>query len=152
MGKPDTLCFQCNNTSKILLENLNKTHEYLFGCQFMNVDFREIFKKISFKNDSEKHDAFIYCDPPYLETTNNYECGFTYQDSKDLFKVLVESGCKFAMSEFDHPKIIQQAKDNGLTIKVIGERKSMKNRSVEILITNYNNKTTLFDACHEKNK
>lgn len=145
MGKPETLRFLGGNTSKILYENLNKTHEFIFGCEFMNVDFRDIFKKLSFRNDAEKLETFVYCDPPYLDTDNNYESGFTYQDSEDLFKALIESGCKFAMSEFDHPKIIEQAKDNGLIIETIGERVNMKNRRVEILVTNYKNHATLFD-------
>ena len=49
------------------------------------------------------------------------------------------------MSEFDHPKIIEQAKDNGLIIETIGERVNLKNRRVEILVTNYKNHATLFD-------
>lgn len=145
MGKPQTLNFTANNTSQILYENINKTHEFIFGCEFMNVDFRDIFKKLSFKNDAEKLETFVYCDPPYLDTGNNYECGFTQKDSEDLFKVLIESGCKFAMSEFDHPQIIEQAKDYGLIIEPICERVNLKNRRVEILITNYKNHATLFD-------
>ena len=144
LGKPNTLVFLNGNTSKILYENINKTHEFIFGCEFMNVDFRDIFKKLSFKSDAEKLNTFVYCDPPYLDTDNNYECGFTYQDSEDLFEVLVESGCKFAMSEFDHPKIIEQARDRNLNVIVIGERQNLKNRRTEILVTNYINHPTLF--------
>jgi len=144
MGHMETLKFERNNTSKILHENLKKTHEFLFGCQFMNADFRDIFKKISFGRDEGKRDAFIYCDPPYLDTVNNYESGFTNKDSEDLFKALIESGCKFAMSEFNHPFIMEQAKDNGLIIETIGERRNLDNRRIEILVTNYKNNATLF--------
>lgn len=145
LGLPDTMRFGVENTSKIIYENINKTHEFLFGCEFMNVDFRDIFKKLSLKNDAEKLETFVYCDPPYLDTENNYESGFTHKDSEDLFKVLIESGCKFAMSEFDHPKIIEQAKDYGLIIETIRERVNIKNRRVEILVTNYKKNATLFD-------
>ena len=146
MGKPDTLHFTFENTSKILYENIKKTHDFIFDCKFMNADFRDIFNKLAYRHKADKLDTFVYCDPPYLDAGNNYKCGFTYKDSEDLFKVLIESGCKFAMSEFDHPKIIEQAKDNGLIIEVIGERVNMKNRRVEILITNYKNNSTLFDT------
>jgi len=145
MGKPETLHFRASNTSKILYENLNKTHEFIFGCLFMNVDFRDMFKKISLRNDADKLRAFVYCDPPYLDTENNYESGFTHKDSEDLFKVLIESGYRFAMSEFDHPFILQQAKERGLNVHIIGEHKNLKNRRTEILVTNYKNHLSLFD-------
>ena len=42
------------------------------------------------------------------------------------------------MSEFEHPFIIEQAKQTkGSNIIKIGERNNLKNRKVEILITNY---------------
>ena len=41
------------------------------------------------------------------------------------------------MSEFDNPFIINQAKERGLNIINIGERRNLKNRRTEILITNY---------------
>jgi len=47
------------------------------------------------------------------------------------------SGCKYAVSEFDNPTVIQMAKDRGLQVHIIGERQNMKNRRTEILITNY---------------
>jgi DNA adenine methylase len=40
-----------------------------------------------------------------------------------------------AISEFDNPKILEMAK--GLNVYQIGERKNLKNRRSEILITNY---------------
>lgn len=146
MGIPNTYHITLkNSTSKILYENINKTHEYIFGCKFSNLDFRDLFKNICIRRSEEKLESFVYCDPPYLETENNYEMGFSTKDSEDLFKCLVESGFKFAISEFDHPKIIEQAKDYGLIIETIGERPTLKNRRVEILITNYKSHTTLFD-------
>jgi hypothetical protein len=40
-----------------------------------------------------------------------------------------------AISEFDNPKILEMSK--GLNVYQIGERKNLKNRRSEILITNY---------------
>ena len=145
-GQPRTMRFFNGNSSKILYENINKTHEFIFGCEFMNVDFRDMFKKLCFKNEADKLKTFVYCDPPYLGTGNNYSNSFTEQDSIDLFDTLQATGCKFAMSEFDHPFILQQAKERGLNVHIIGERKNIENRRTEILITNYRNNLTLFDT------
>ena len=146
MGNPRTMRFFNGNASKTLYENINKTHEFIFGCEFMNVDFRDMFKKLCFKNEADKLKTFIYCDPPYLGTKNNYSNSFTEQDSIDLFDTLQATGCKYAMSEFDHPFILQQAKERGLNVHIIGERKNIKNRRTEILVTNYRNNPSLFDA------
>jgi DNA adenine methylase len=137
MGAGDTMRFGMNNTQKILHENIEKTHDLMFGTLLMNVDFRKVFKKISFKKETDKQKAFVYCDPPYLETTNNYQSGFNQQDCEDLFQVLVDSKMKFAVSEFDNPFVLEQAQNHNLNIIEIGERVNMKNRRTEILITNY---------------
>jgi len=63
----------------------------------------------------------------------------------DLFDVLIEKGYKFAMSEFNHPFILEQAKQRNLNVIIIGERQNLKNRRTEILVTNYKNNPTLFD-------
>lgn len=138
LGKPNTLRFNNGNTSKILYENIARTNEFIFGCEFMNCDFREIFKKVSFKSERERQNTFIYCDPPYLETANNYTQGFTEKDCSDLFDVLQSSGVLFAYSEFDHPMILEQAKAHNLELIIIGERKNIGNRRTEVLVTNYN--------------
>lgn len=135
MGLPQTLRYMNGNTSIILYNNIDKTAKELFGCEFSNFDFRELFKKLPIKDDVKK--IFIYCDPPYLDTNNNYSSGFNQQDVIDLFDVLEATGCKFAYSEFDHLFLIDQAKKRGLTVHKICERKNLLNRRVEILITNY---------------
>jgi len=53
-------------------------------------------------------------------------------DVFNLFLVIIRQ-----RSEFDHPFILEQARQRGLNIHVIGERQNMKNRRVEILVTNY---------------
>tara|TARA_R110002074_G_C12380249_1_gene652350 strand:+ start:191 stop:961 length:771 start_codon:yes stop_codon:yes gene_type:complete len=146
MGKPDTLRFLGGNTSKILYENIEKTNSFIFGCEFMNTCFRDVFKKLAFKDDKEKQKTLVYCDPPYLGTSDNYSDSFNEVDSNDLFDCLIDSGCKFAVSEFDHPFILKQAKDKGLNIIEIGERRNLKNKRTEILVTNYENRQqSLFD-------
>lgn len=77
--------------------------------------------------------------PPYLGTNDNYSNSFTEDQSNELFETLINTGCKFAVSEFDHPFILQQAKDRGLNVIIIGERQNLKNTRTEILVTNYEN-------------
>ena len=75
--------------------------------------------------------------PPYLGTDNNYEGSWTEADTADVFTVNMESGIRFAISEFDHPFVLEQAKHHGLNVIEIGERQNLKSRRTEILITNY---------------
>lgn len=138
-GKMDTLRMDVGNSKKVLLEKIFVTYKFI--CKdviFTNFDFRKFIKSVSFsRNKTNK--AFIYADPPYLETGSNYENKFTEQDSFDLFECLQNKGCKWAMSEFEQPFIIDQAKKRKLNIIEIGERRTIKNRRTEILITNYEN-------------
>jgi DNA adenine methylase len=133
-GKSNSLRIGHNNTKELILKNIEKTFDYIKDVYFLNSDFREVIRKLE-KRNIEK--AFIYCDPPYLDTDNNYSNGFTEKDSLDLFDMLEKSGAKFAISEFDHPFIINQAEKRKLNIYYVCNRKNIKNRRSEILITNY---------------
>lgn len=127
----------------IVNENLQETFELLKNVQLNNCDFKIFLNSISFddrKNPTETNESFIYCDPPYLETNDNYSNRFTEEQSEQLFNTLEETRCKFAMSEFDHSFILEQAKKRGLNVIIIGERQNLKNRRTEILITNYENR------------
>lgn len=108
-----------------------------YDVKFTSVDFRDALKKICWRNESEKLKALIYADPPYLDTSDNYSHSFTEADSNDLFDCLDETKCKWAMSEFNHPFILEQAKERGLNVITIGERQNLKNVRTEILVTNY---------------
>jgi DNA adenine methylase len=118
---------------------LENTFKVLYDCNFTNFDFRKFLSKLGFQNDgrNDENKTFIYCDPPYLGTNDNYSNSFTEQDSIDLFDCLEATKCKFAMSEFDNEFILNQAKERGLNVIIIFERKNLKNRRTEILITNY---------------
>lgn len=142
-GQPDTLRLGAHSSKQSFLKSVDKTCDMIFDVQFMNVDFRKVFKMFELKKpDVDK--VFCYCDPPYLDTGNNYESGFTEEDSFDLFEMMNDSGVRWAMSEFDHPFILDQAKERGLNIIPISERTNLKNKRLEILITNYQNNPTLF--------
>jgi len=146
LGLGEAIKCSVGNDKKILLSEIDKTFDFLFEVKFINEDFKRFIKKyISFRGTYEQDSAFIYCDPPYLNTNDNYSNSFTEQDSIDLFNTLQETGCKWAMSEFDNPFILQQAKERNLNVIIIGERKNLKNRRTEILITNYEKQKGLFD-------
>ena len=126
-----------NNFNKILEE----TFYFIHAVQFSNKDFRVLFNSFQIK---EPDKTFIYSDPPYIGTTDNYSSSFTEEDFKDLVKALKATECKFAISEFYSPYLEDKAKEEGLNLHLIKERKSLKNRNTEILLTNYNLANTLF--------
>lgn len=149
LGKTETFMLLHSNCS-----HRNKLEHLILNCskQFKNAmlrnkDFRLFFNDIY---ASDKHigakDRFIYADPPYLDSTDNYNAPkWTQEDSLDLFETLENTGVRFAMSEFKHPFILEQAKERKLNIIDIGERQNLKNKRTEILITNYKKETSLFD-------
>jgi DNA adenine methylase len=148
MGKESTIRIKSNENSKrITILNLEKTINFLKDCslQFTNFDFRKAIKSIHINTQTEREKTFFYCDPPYLGTTNNYSHSFTEQDCIDLFDTLQDTGCKFAISEFDNPFVLKQAKERGLHVHVIGERRTLTNRQTEILITNYETQKMIFN-------
>lgn len=120
---------------QILINNIFITYKMIQDVKFTNFDFRKFIKALSLSVE-ELQKTFIYADPPYLETGSNYQ-NFNEKDSIDLFDCLQEKGCKWAMSEFDNPFIIKQAKKRNLNVIEIGERVNLRNRKTEILITNY---------------
>jgi DNA adenine methylase len=142
MGTGSGMRYGTENPKNVLYDNLEKTFELIDDVQFSNKDFRKFFNILRERNFEQ---SFIYLDPPYLGTNDNYSHSFKEEDSKDLFDELERTGCKFAMSEFDHPFILEQAEKRGLNVITIGERQNLKNRRVEILVTNYKNELSLFD-------
>lgn len=141
MGSGEIIKTGTENPKSIFLDRLEAAFKMIFDVQFLNCDFRQFFIEARI-NDSQN--TFIYCDPPYLSTDDNYSDSFTEADSIALFDTLHATGCKYAMSEFDNPFIIEQARQRNLNVIIIGERQNLKNRRTEILVTNYKNHPTLF--------
>ena len=138
LGKMDCMMLGSGKATKeMFYKNIDKTFELISGVDFSNKLASNFIKSISIK---DKGSTFIYCDPPYLGTTDNYSNSFTEEQSESLFDTLQETKCKFAMSEFDHPFILDQAEKRGLNVIIIGERQNLKNRRTEILVTNYENR------------
>lgn len=155
MGKPESVKFGLDGSKNELLRQIETT--YLDLCKgenrFLNCDFADVFKQINFRKPTEaypgrlndKDTAFAYLDPPYLETDNNYDTPkWTEADVIRCYGLMKNEGIKMAMSEFDHPFILEKAKEYGFNIVEIGERQNMKNRRTEILIMNYDLPKLLF--------
>ena len=140
LGAGSTFCTNDRKPFKVLLKNIYGVEDFS-RAKFTNLDFRELLKSISIDDENNWFKTFIYNDPPYLETANNYSTEtWKEEDVVDLFNVNMEMakrGCKFAISEFNHPFVLEQAKEHGLEVIEIGERKNLKNRRNEILIVNY---------------
>ncbi len=139
-----------SNTKELLLQGIDKPPA---NIRFMSCDFKKVVSHLSFKPDrpKQKKYTFIYADPPYLGTHNNYKQGFTLEDTRDLFDILTDSGLRFAVSEFENPVVIAIAEEHGLHITSLGERQTLKSRNTEILITNYEpvrTQTRLFPEQH----
>lgn len=79
----------------------------------------------------EYADGYEYCTEHYYRVPN-----WTEKDTLDCLDIMVNCGMKAAMSEFDHPFVISQAKARGLNIIYLRDRVNIKNRRIEILITN----------------
>lgn len=139
MGKGDTMRFGLDNAKKSILKNLKITFSKLQNCKIMNRDFREVIPSISFtKGLNDKKNCFVFLDPIYLDTDHNYRVpNWSKDDTVDCLDLMLSCGIKSAMSEFDHPFVIEQALKRGLNVIYLRERENIKNRRVEILITNY---------------
>ena len=142
MGSGEMIKTGTENPKSIFFERINACYDYIFDTQFLNCDFKRFFVEARI-NDKEQ--TFIYCDPPYVNTCDNYSNSFKEQDSIDLFDTLQKMDCKWAMSEFNNPFILEQAEQRKLNVHIIGERQNLKNRRTEILITNYAHQKSLFD-------
>ena len=147
-GKQDTVRYGCENSKDCFYKGLNETHKKIFDVQFANFSFEKFIRVTTqvLRNRGNINETLIYCDPPYLDTTDTYSNSFINSDSEKLFDCLIETGCKFAYSEFDHPFILEQAEKRGLNVIKIGERQNLNNRRIEILVTNYKKPLSLFDG------
>jgi DNA adenine methylase len=150
MGSGTCFVISVNNNKTMLLNNMKNYKSLLVDCHITNLDFRQFFKVIGWTTIHHNNSSvFIYCDPPYINTENNYSNSFTEQDTIDLFNILKDLENKYknfyyAISEFKNQFVMDLAKERNLNINIIGERKSIKNTNTEILITNYKYDNNLF--------
>ena len=123
---------------EVIIRKIDDTYDFIKDVSFMNNDFRNVLKNINKVLYTQEQGMFVYADPPYIETSSlQYGDGWNEDDTEDLFKLLVESDLRFAISEFDSSLILELVEKYDLYINEIGERKNIKNTKNEILITNY---------------
>lgn len=135
LGKQGTLVWNRKNAKRLLQERIAATRELLYDVEFMNVDFRAMLGRIPL-TAADRRTALVYADPPCLDTSNSYGMASAWceQDTRDLVELLVASGMRFAISEFDHPVVLQLARDHGLHVVRLGERQNLRNRRMEVLV------------------
>lgn len=139
LGKGDTIRYGLGNEKKNLITEIKKCRLALGDSRIMSEDFRNVIPKISFSPKVlPKSKAFVYMDPVYLDTEHFYKVPkWTEEDTFDCFEIMENSGIKCAMSEFDHPFVLREANKRGMNVIPIQNRRNIKNRRTELLITNY---------------
>ena len=139
LANGETLKFGASHSRQIALNAIRDGFAAISRIQFMSADFRDVLNRIAWRRPSDTRGAFVYCDPPYVNTNcATYGAApWTEQDTVDLFALLTESGLRFAISEFDGAFVRDLAAQHGLTVTTLGERRNIMNRKTEILITNY---------------
>lgn len=80
------ICNQVDNIQKVILSK---------QWEFHNISFEEIIEKAG-END------IIYCDPPYLGRYVDYYNGWTEDNEKRLFDLLLNTNAKFILSTWHH--------------------------------------------------
>lgn len=146
LAKGYNLKFTADNTKSLILSRIEPTFKFMSDAKFMCVDFRDVLKQISFQDNAnlcKRGDSFIYSDAPYLGTDGWYTHNSNELiDLTDHMDLLCESNIRFCISEFDNEIVMDNATDRKLNIILLGERRNLKNRRTEILITNYSNSQT----------
>lgn len=123
-----------------------KWSKRLRGVTIENKSFEDLIKTY------DNHDAFFYCDPPYVETESYYKNtgGFGVKEHELLAATLKCIKGKFLVSYNDHRLVRELYKD--FNIKVAKEIEYTLGKNVhgkakvvrEIYITNYDIKENLF--------
>lgn len=141
MGTPNTMRLQQGNTKSILLKHLDWTIDFFRNenVQLFNVSFEDLYKVLTLRE--KPSNIFVYNDPPYVDTKNTYASGkrqyWREDDLRKLVDVMKSKPYKFAISEFENDITKQVAADYELNIIPITERRNVRGREVEIIMTNY---------------
>lgn len=111
--------------------------------EFVNLDFREL-QNLKFKDND-----FLYCDPPYYNSTATYNenNGWNETDENDLLTMLKQINVRWALSNNlrTNPQLKTWAEENNYTIHYLNgsygncnyHKKDKETQDIEVLITNY---------------
>lgn len=146
LDKSDTLRLRLGNDKANTIAKLRKTIDFLLKpemvIQFHCTDFRKFLHDYS----TEQSKTYIFNDPPYIGTVNNYNTPkWTESDLADLVQANLATGCKFGVCEYTSPTVLAIAKEYGLhTIVISNEMALNKKARQEIYLTNYTHQQRLF--------
>jgi len=143
LGKPETLKMKFGDAKTQTTLQIHACAKFLANgkIKWHSCDFEVFLDSISLGDLCEINKSFIYCDPPYLSTTHNYDTEkWEFSDLERLILACIKKKCKFAISEFDSPDVLMLAAKYALNINVIGEVHNLRNSRTEILLTNYDAK------------
>ena len=157
LGKGGTLKVGFENAKKIALQNIKTTYDFINkDVTFIRRDVKNFLQSIAWKNHGNysirKKQCFIYLDPPYCTTSNNYDDvpAWSKQDFMDMLDIYCNSGIKIAISEYDSSFVLDMAKKYELQVNYldIGQSSMVrlekrKKGKTEILLTNYATKKQL---------
>ena len=149
LGTMDTLRIKLGNQKNAIISNIKS---FLADCisdaYICNRDFEVFLKSISFHDKRpDKVNTFCYSDPPYVDKIQGmYNAPkWTLQDLERLIDILNGMGIKYAISEYSTESVLKLAEEKGLNVHYLKELQTLKDRNVEILITNYKtNQLSLF--------
>lgn len=132
-----------DNSKQLILDRINITFDLIQNVRFTNLDFRKVISSLSMGHGGKGRERiFIYADPPYLGTINNYgetfkKVKFSLKDTEELFDILVNSGIRFALSELDNGFILNLAKKYNLEVFPLRKKIGIKRFQNEVLVVNY---------------
>lgn len=125
--------------------NLFLKSEHIQRATFYNKDYQSFLSSLSFVESQESR-VFVYCDPPYLSTGNNYNTPkWSSSDLINLIELLISLKYNFAISEFDTTETMEIFNKYNLNTSVIGERRNLQNSKTEMLAYNYKLKSNFLD-------
>lgn len=138
-GSGGSLKSESLNQRNIILERIDDTYKFIQEKTiFLNKSYEKVIPSVGQRIFKNKDQVFIYADPPYVNTSQKYNTPrWKPEDFSKLVRNLLDTGFKFAISEFDDPFVLETIKKKDLNIKMSLERVNIKNRRTEILITNY---------------
>lgn len=137
MCKDSTLQVECNNTKELVLSRIKNVSKKIESVIFTCGDFRECIRSLS-TSIKKEYTSFVYADPPYVSCKKqHYKAKFYENDLSDLLDSLTSSGINFGISEYNHPMIIDFAQQYNLNINTVCNKRTLKNRNTEVLLTNY---------------
>jgi len=152
--QPGLIKLTCENISKYITDNITETVDFIFSMlkdtTITNFDFRKFLTKIHFRRETAYPHTFIYADPPYFGTTQEYNApAFTLQDTADLFDILhfySKKGAKIMISELYRNEIIDLCNKYNFNIKIIKQKRicDKKETQSEAIITNYEKNNYFF--------